>query len=97
MMMRTKTKTEITIEKRERRTIRLCCQRVIWCKGCATRANMISPDEAAALLQTTARVIFRRVEAGELHFLEVEGGVLLICLASLGLIQQEQEEQNEHH
>ncbi|HEY7544820.1 MAG TPA: hypothetical protein VID27_08050 [Blastocatellia bacterium] len=97
MMMRAKTKTEITIEKRERVTIRLRGQRIIWCDGCAAQANMILPEEAAHLAQTTARAIFRRVEAGEVHFLEAEGGVLFICIASLELTKQKREEENEYH
>ncbi len=40
---------------------------------------MITPNEAAALLQTTAREIFRLTEAGEIHYLEIETGALLVC------------------
>jgi hypothetical protein len=49
---------------------------------------MISPNEAAARLQITAREIFRRVEAGELHFLETESGALRICGNSLSIKSQ---------
>jgi hypothetical protein len=44
---------------------------------------MLAPNEAAAMLQTTARTIFQRVEAGEVHFLETADGALLICCNSL--------------
>jgi hypothetical protein len=44
---------------------------------------MLAADEAAELLQTTARSIFRRVESGELHFTETGGGGLLVCRNSL--------------
>jgi hypothetical protein len=44
---------------------------------------MLSADEAAALMNTTTRNIFRRIEAGELHFLEIPGGGLFICCQSL--------------
>ena len=44
---------------------------------------MLAPNEAAALLQTTAREIFRLTEAGEIHFLETETGALLVCGNSL--------------
>jgi len=81
-MKRTKTKTQITIEQRHRTTVRLR-PREAWCVDCAAQSQMISTDEAAWLLQTTARALFRRVEAGELHFRETEGGALLICRASL--------------
>ncbi len=44
---------------------------------------MLTPDEAAAVSLTTTRSIFRRVEEGNLHFLEGEGGRLLVCVNSL--------------
>jgi len=44
---------------------------------------MVTPEEAAALAQTTTRDIYRRVEAGELHFTERPEGALLLCLNSL--------------
>ena len=56
---------------------------------------MLEPDEAAVLTATTVRNIFRRVEAGELHFVESDGGVLLVCRTSLELIRQGEEEENE--
>ena len=40
---------------------------------------MVTPDEAAALTETSARAIFRRVESGELHFVETDKGALLVC------------------
>lgn len=94
--MRTKTKTEITIVRRQRTTIRLGRQPVAWCQQCAAQSQMLAPDEAAALVHTTARAIFRRVEAGELHFWEPESGALLVCRASLTVSQPTQEKQNEH-
>jgi hypothetical protein len=78
-MRRTKTKTEITIEKRQRTTIRLRRSRIFWCSACAAKVQMLAPDEAAALSRTTTRAIFRRVEAGELHFIETASGALFIC------------------
>jgi hypothetical protein len=44
---------------------------------------MLMPDEAAALAQCTARDIFRRVEAGQLHSIEPDGVALHICVSSL--------------
>jgi predicted site-specific integrase-resolvase len=43
---------------------------------------MVSPDEAAALVQASPRIIYRWVEAGVVHFTETPEG-LLICLDSL--------------
>jgi predicted site-specific integrase-resolvase len=44
---------------------------------------MLTPEEAAALAQVSSRTIYRRVEAGELHFAETPEEPLLICLDSL--------------
>jgi hypothetical protein len=82
-----KTRTEITFEQHQRTVVRTRRhgQRTAWCEECASLVIALTPDEAARLLATTTRVIFRRVEAGTLHFSETEGGALLICAASLGL------------
>ncbi len=46
---------------------------------------MLTPDEAAMLAQCTARDIYRRVEAGELHSIETGDGALRVCVNSLGV------------
>jgi hypothetical protein len=45
---------------------------------------MLTPEEAAAFAQSTARHIYRRVEAGELHSIETNDGALRVCVNSLG-------------
>jgi hypothetical protein len=45
---------------------------------------MLTPDEAAALAQSTTRDIYRRVEAGEFHCIESDDGSLRLCVNSLG-------------
>ena len=45
---------------------------------------MLMPDEAAALAQSTARDIYRRVETRELHSIETDDGALRVCVNSLG-------------
>lgn len=40
---------------------------------------MYLPEHAAAVSRTTPRDIYRRVESGELHFVETRDGELLIC------------------
>lgn len=45
---------------------------------------MLTPDEVAAVAQSTARDIYRRVEAGELHSIETDDGALRVCVNSLG-------------
>lgn len=44
---------------------------------------MLPPETAAALAGTTPRLIYRQVEAGELHFIETEDGGLFVCRRSL--------------
>jgi hypothetical protein len=55
----------------------------VWCESCQEPVWMVTTDTAAALNNTTVRDIFRRVEAGELHFIETKAAQLLICRASL--------------
>ncbi len=44
---------------------------------------MVTPDEAFALSGISQRLIYRRVEAEEVHTAETASGALLICLNSL--------------
>jgi len=44
---------------------------------------MVSPEQAAAITQTTVRSVNQRVEAGSVHFLETADGRLWVCLKSL--------------
>ena len=82
--MPTRTKTKISLEKRQRTTIRLRRRLIeVWCGQCAAEVQMMPPETAAALAGTTPRLIYRRVENGELHFLETREGELLVCRNSL--------------
>jgi hypothetical protein len=54
-----------------------------WCQSCAREVEMISPEEAACASGTTTLAIYRRSEAGEIHFLETAEGALLICPNSI--------------
>jgi hypothetical protein len=79
-MNRRSEKTVITVEKFERTTVHIRRKaKIAWCERCAADTVMLAADEAAAHLQTTARIIFRLTEAGEIHFLETESGSLLVC------------------
>ena len=82
-MKRTTTRTEITVETRQRITVRPGRTNVALCEQCTREVVMLSPEDAAAVLETSARAIFRLIEAGELHFLETVGGGLLVCRNSL--------------
>ncbi len=68
---------QVTLVHRRGRSLKF------WCPACAAEVQMVTPEQAAELLATTPRAIYRRVENGDLHFVEIESGALLICCASL--------------
>jgi hypothetical protein len=77
-------KMEIIIEREQVLVIRrLDAQQSRWCAECSGQAQMLSIDEAAALARLSARALYRRVEASQVHFMETEDGLLLICINSL--------------
>jgi hypothetical protein len=83
-MRRKKKTTIVTIESRERTTIHRMTRRMaFWCEQCEAEALMVTPYEAATLCSTDTRAIFRGVEAGEIHSIEIDGGTLLVCSNSL--------------
>ena len=83
-MRRKKKTTIVTVEARERTTIRRGARQMIaWCDQCGAEVSMVTPNEAAALAGTEARAIFRGVESGDVHFIETGEGALLICAQSL--------------
>src|SRR5262245_27936839 len=76
--------TIVTVEARERTTIRHGARQVIaWCDQCGADVPLVTPNEAAELAKTDARAIFRAVESGEIHFIETCKGAILICAKSL--------------
>ena len=86
--MRVKRIKTVTMQTRQVTTVRWQRQPlVLQCERCAGETSMVTPGEAAVLAHTTARHIFRRVEAGELHFLETAEGELLVCCNSLALVR----------
>jgi hypothetical protein len=77
-------KTEIIVEREQVLIIRrLDDRQPRCCAECSGQAQMVSVDEAAALGRLSARAIYRRVEAGQLHFIETADGLLLVCVNSL--------------
>ena len=83
-MTRRTEKTVITVETFQRTVIySRQKEKIALCEQCAAETVMLAPNEAAALLQTSAREIFRLTEAGEIHYLETETGALLVCRNSL--------------
>ena len=63
-----------------------------WCRECGEQVQMVGPEQAALVGQTTTRAIYRRVEAGEIHFTETARGELLICPQSMRLKHSQNEE-----
>lgn len=79
-----KRRTEITIETQKLLVVRRRGAEVkIWCAACTAQSRMVTPAEAARLCGTDARDIYRRIESGLLHFVEVAGGEPLVCSRSL--------------
>ena len=76
-------RTEITIETHRRLVVRpLRGWLRAWCGDCLDEVRMITPNEAAALMNVSSRTIYRWIEGGGLHFTE-DSGTLLVCMASL--------------
>jgi len=79
--MKVKKRLEVVWEKRETTTIIFNPNRraKTLCRSCGSNELHLTVAEAAGLLQTTAREIFRLTEAGVIHYLETAEGALLIC------------------
>jgi len=78
-----KKRTEITIETSRRVIVRHANNwRETWCEQCQGAVRMISPNEAAARLNVSSRLIYQWIEEGSIHFREEPGG-LIVCETSL--------------
>lgn len=79
-------RTEITIETRQVVvTRRLDAGSLIEgpCEQCGAWASFATAEVAAGRRSLSVRDIYRHIEAGTVHFREVAGGAVLICLDSL--------------
>lgn len=54
-----------------------------WCEGCGAEGQWVTPEHAAIISNTDTRSIYRRIEIGEVHFIEATDGPALVCLSSL--------------
>lgn len=81
--MRRRRRMEITVETRQMVIRRNTNQAPIWCIGCLSPVQLVTPEEAAALAGVSTRTIYRWVEAEQLHFIETAEQSPLICLNSL--------------
>jgi len=76
---------EVTVESSQKVIILNVEQgRSCECSLCGTRQRFLPVHEAAAVTNSQERVIFRRVENGELGFCEIEEGMLLVCVTCAG-------------
>lgn len=55
----------------------------MFCTKCGFPVRWVVPEEAMALSQSSLREIFRKIETGNLHFVETADGFLLVCCNSL--------------
>jgi len=82
--------TEIAIEIDEIVVVRATSRASLAsCEVCANEVVMVTPAQAAVIARVSVRDINRRVEAGEVHFLETPEGSLLVCMSSLNPAAQE--------
>lgn len=79
-----KRRTEIFVEIEEvTLTRRVRPPRLSWCDACAAEARMVTPCVAALLTGRTTRAIYRLVEAGLVHYVELPHCGPLVCLDTL--------------
>ena len=78
-----KRRTEITVETSRVLVMSGYQGRIRLCPACSAEVKMLTVDEAAALTRLSPLVIFRMIEARQLHYLEIPGSPLLVCLKSL--------------
>jgi hypothetical protein len=77
-------KTEIKLQQTKRRVVLLPeTEEIIACPDCEGHEVMIAAESAASVFGFSRREIYRMVEAGTVHFLENEAGVLFVCQRSL--------------
>jgi hypothetical protein len=85
--MRLRKQFVITAEKTETYTVRqeppLAFQ--TYCEECGQQVGCLTVDQTVQITGLGARVIFRMVEAGELHCFETDEGHLLLCPNSVAL------------
>lgn len=62
------------------------------CDACsAGDAILLSPEQASTVTGIPARLIYRWVEAGSIHYRETASGKLTVCVKTLLVAQEERE------
>ena len=54
-----------------------------FCPVCCNERHFVAVEEAMSLTGTTMLDVFAAVNAGDMHYIESRGGVLMICEESL--------------
>lgn len=57
-------------------------QNDLWCELCGEGSAMISPLLAAKLSRTSTREVYRLIETGKVHFIEMPDRQIFVCSAS---------------
>jgi hypothetical protein len=82
--MESRKRAIVTVETKSVSVIRPASEAIeLWCENCAAIVPMVTPEQAARLTGASVRAIYRRIEAGDLHFAEAANGLLLVCSDSL--------------
>jgi hypothetical protein len=53
------------------------------CPVCRRKVEMVIPEEAARRAEVSTRTMYRWVDAGRVHFVELADGEVLVCLNSI--------------
>jgi hypothetical protein len=56
---------------------------ITWCPNCREDVRMILAEKAATVCQCSRRRIYRWIEDGDLHYVELPNGDLMVCGRSL--------------
>ncbi|MEO8073639.1 MAG: hypothetical protein ABI891_10605 [Acidobacteriota bacterium] len=84
MTNKTRRTRQITIETHSVTIIRARGNHPLaFCERCQTNVTVVALEQMAAFFQMTLAEICRRVERDELHLIETQRGVALICGGSL--------------
>lgn len=62
--------------------------RYAWCGVCGTHVCLLTPETIAFFYQINARLIYRLLEIGQIHFAETLDGLPLICFTQLAALAE---------
>lgn len=78
-----KKRLEISFESREQwRIFSPNSEETMQCPFCVEKSPLLSVENLAVLTETSQLEIYREIEHGTLHFVEIEKSLLFVCLAA---------------